>query len=107
LIRPGSSWTWLTSVEKAGEDALWWVDALARLTVVLTIAANVKTMAAMTRKSIQVSESLLWRLAMVRVLFVELSTIASQCASEKVYGATLAPIPDLSDFARRRWMGRN
>jgi hypothetical protein len=77
------------------------------ITGAATITANVKTMAAMTRKSIQVSESLLWRLAMVRVLFVELSTIASQCASEKVYGATLAPIPDLSRLARRRWMGRN
>jgi hypothetical protein len=102
LISPGSSAIWLTSVENWREDVLLWVDALARLTVVLTITANVKTMAAMTRKSIHVSDSLLWRLAMVRVLLVELSTIASQCASEKVYGATLAPIPDLSRLARRR-----
>jgi hypothetical protein len=71
---------------------------------VLTIAANVKIMAAMTRKSIQVSDSLLWRLAMVRDLLVELSTIPSQCACEKVTQEPwrLSPI-FLSSYAGGRW----
>jgi hypothetical protein len=61
---------------------------------VLTIAANVKIMAAMTRKSIQVSDSLLWRrLAMARGLLVMLSMIASQNVLQTNYEGTFAPIP--------------
>jgi hypothetical protein len=83
-------------VENSGEDALLWVDALARLTVVLTITANVKIMAAMTRKSIQVSDSLLWRrLAMARGLLVMLFMVASQNVLQTNYEGTFAPIPGL------------
>jgi hypothetical protein len=77
-----------------------WVDALARLTVVLTIAANVKIMAAMTRKSIQVSAILLRRRAMARGLLVMLSMIASQNVLQTNYEGTFAPIPDLSARTR-------
>jgi hypothetical protein len=53
-------------------------------------------MAAMTRKSIQVSDSLLWRRrAMVRDLLVMLSMIASQNVLQTNYEGTFVPIPDL------------
>jgi hypothetical protein len=62
-------------------------------------------MAAMTRKSIHVSDSLLWRrLAMTWVLLVELSTIASQCACEKVTEEPWRPSPIfLGAHAGGRW----